>query len=104
MPKRVKQPKPQTEKNPAAVLLGRLGGLKGGKARMATLTAVERTALASKAASARLAKLSPEERSALARKAVLARWNKKPSKKNQTNAEVNRLTCRPRALVHPHDR
>lgn len=43
-------------KNAAAVALGRLGGLKGGKARAAKLTA--------------------EERSASARKAVLARWAK----------------------------
>jgi hypothetical protein len=44
------------KKNPHAVALGRLGGLKGGKARVA--------------------KLSPEERRELARKAVLARWAK----------------------------
>jgi len=37
-------------KNPAAVALGRLGGLKGGKARAAKLTAEERTAIAKKAA------------------------------------------------------
>ena len=43
-------------KNAAAVALGRLGGLKGGKARMAKLTA--------------------RERSALARKAVMTRWRK----------------------------
>jgi hypothetical protein len=41
-------------KNEAAVALGRLGGLKGGKARAA--------------------KLSPEERSESARKAARARW------------------------------
>jgi hypothetical protein len=45
------------KKNPAAVALGRLGGLKGGKARMA--------------------KLSAKERSELGRKAILTRWNKK---------------------------
>lgn len=44
------------KKNAAAVALGRLGGLKGGKARAKKLTA--------------------EERSASARKAVLARWTK----------------------------
>ncbi len=44
------------KKNPAAVSLGRLGGLKGGPARMA--------------------KLSPERRSEIARNAVLARWKK----------------------------
>ena len=36
--------------------IGRRGGLKGGKARMATLTAAERTELARKAATARWAK------------------------------------------------
>jgi hypothetical protein len=45
------------KKNPAAVALGRLGGLKGGKARMA--------------------KLSAEEKSELGRKAILSRWNKR---------------------------
>ncbi len=45
------------EKNPAAVELGRRGGLKGGKARAA--------------------KLTPEERSESARKAARARWSKK---------------------------
>ena len=45
------------EKNPAAVALGRLGGLKGGPAR--------------------IAQLSAKDRSKLARKASLARWNKK---------------------------
>jgi hypothetical protein len=43
-------------KNPAAVLLGRLGGLKGGKARSK--------------------KLSPEQRSQIAQKAAKARWGK----------------------------
>jgi hypothetical protein len=40
-------------KNAAAVMLGRRGGLKGGKARMANLTSEERSALARKAARAR---------------------------------------------------
>ena len=44
-------------KNPAAVALGRLGGLKGGKARAA--------------------KMTPEQRSEIARNAAEARWNKK---------------------------
>jgi hypothetical protein len=43
-------------KNPAAVELGRRGGLKGGKARAA--------------------KLSPRKRKAIAKKAVIARWTK----------------------------
>lgn len=40
-------------KNPAAVELGRLGGLKGGKARAAKLSAAKRSAIAKKAAQAR---------------------------------------------------
>ena len=40
-------------KNPAAVALGRLGGLKGGKARAKKLTAAKRSAIAKKAAAAR---------------------------------------------------
>jgi len=43
-------------KNPAAVALGRLGGLKGGRARAVSLT--------------------PEKRREIARKAALARWGK----------------------------
>ena len=43
-------------KNPAAVALGRLGGLKGGKARAE--------------------KLSPERRTEIAKKAAQARWGK----------------------------
>ena len=43
-------------KNPAAVLLGRLGGLKGGKARAATLTAERRSEIAKLAAEKRWAK------------------------------------------------
>jgi len=49
------KPKPEdANKNPAAVALGRLGGLKGGKARAN--------------------KLTPEERKEIARKAARARW------------------------------
>lgn len=40
-------------KNPAAVALGRLGGLKGGKARAAKLSAKKRTEIAKKAAQTR---------------------------------------------------
>ncbi len=46
------------EKNLAAVMLGRRGGLKGGKARAA--------------------KLSAERRSEIARKAAKARWKARP--------------------------
>jgi hypothetical protein len=48
-------------KNQNAVALGRLGGLKGGKARIAQLT--------------------PEERRELARKAVMTRWAKEKARK-----------------------
>jgi hypothetical protein len=44
---------PLPEKNPAAVALGRLGGLKGGKARAEKLSAKRRKAIAVKAANAR---------------------------------------------------
>lgn len=47
-------------KNPAAVALGRLGGLKGGKARAA--------------------KLTPERRKEIAKDAALKRWAAKDSK------------------------
>lgn len=48
-------PEPQVDdgKNPAAVVLGRLGGLKGGKARAAKLSAAKRKAIAKKAAAKR---------------------------------------------------
>jgi hypothetical protein len=46
-------PSPDEGKNPAAVELGRKGGLKGGKARAAKLTAEQRKAAARKAAKAR---------------------------------------------------
>ena len=48
---------PETNgKNPAAVALGRLGGLKGGKARASKLSGAERKAIAKKAAEARWAR------------------------------------------------
>lgn len=43
-------------KDPAAVALGRKGGLKGGKARAASMTKKQRVASAKKAAAARWAK------------------------------------------------
>ena len=46
-----------SDKNPAAVALGKLGGLKGGKARAE--------------------KLTPERRREIARKAAQARWSKR---------------------------
>ena len=48
---------PKPEKNPSAVALGRLGGLKGGKARAATLSAEQRKKIASTAANARWEKV-----------------------------------------------
>lgn len=48
--------KAKEEKNPAAVSLGRLGGLKGGKARAESLT--------------------PERRKEIAQIAAKKRWNK----------------------------
>ncbi len=47
------EPDPNAGKDPAAVALGRKGGLKGGKARAARMTAEERSAAARKAAEAR---------------------------------------------------
>lgn len=47
------------EKDPAAVALGRKGGLKGGKARAASLSARKRSQIAKKAAKARWAKPEP---------------------------------------------
>ena len=47
-------PKPEdSKKNPAAVALGRLGGLKGGKSRASSLSAERRKEIARKAAQAR---------------------------------------------------
>ena len=51
--------KPDPNKNPNAVALGRLGSLKGGRARAAAL--------------------SPKKRKDIARKAATARWAKKPN-------------------------
>ena len=49
-----KPPKPPLPvKNPAAVALGRLGGLKGGKARAMSLSSKKRTEIAQKAAKTR---------------------------------------------------
>ena len=45
--------KREPKKNPAAVALGRLGGIKGGRARALKLTAQERKEIAIKAAKAR---------------------------------------------------
>jgi hypothetical protein len=47
------KPSDKPEKNPAAVALGRLGGLKGGAARAASLSPAKRKAIAKKAAAKR---------------------------------------------------
>lgn len=51
--------KPEKEKNPAAVALGRLGGKKGGKARAESLTDERKKEIARKAAKARWGKQTP---------------------------------------------
>ena len=61
------------KKNPNAVALGKLGG----EARASSLTQVERSTIAKKAAAARNAKLSAAERSRIAKLAVKARENKR---------------------------
>ena len=55
---------PPDRRNPHAVALGSIGGKKGGKARAKVLSAVERRAIAKKAAAARwkLPKQSPKTR------------------------------------------
>jgi len=50
------EPKTIDGKNPHAVALGRLGGLKGGKARASKMTPEQRTEIAKKAAQARWTK------------------------------------------------
>lgn len=50
------EPKPDSGKNPAAVALGRLGGLKGGKARAESLSKKRKQDIAKKAAKARWSK------------------------------------------------
>lgn len=53
-------PKPEENtKNPAAVALGRLGGLKGGKARANKLTPEQRKEVAQRAAKARWLREKP---------------------------------------------
>jgi hypothetical protein len=49
------------EKNPAAVALGRLGGLKGGNARAAMLSPAERKEIAQRAAKQRWANRESKE-------------------------------------------
>lgn len=51
---------PDAGKDPAAVALGRKGGLKGGKARAAKMTPEERSEAARRAARARWSSRTPE--------------------------------------------
>jgi hypothetical protein len=55
------KPKPDDTKNPAAVALGRLGGLKGGKARAEKMTPERRKEIAQAAAKKRWGKGTPSE-------------------------------------------
>jgi len=75
--------KERIKKNPHAVALGRLGGLKGGNARAEALTAGELSAIGRKGGRkggpARAASLTPAKRAAIARKAAAARWKDKPA-------------------------
>lgn len=50
------KPSDEPEKNPAAVALGRMGGLKGGAARAKKLSSKKLSAIAKKAAQARWSK------------------------------------------------
>jgi hypothetical protein len=52
----IKDIPPNEGKNPAAVALGKLGGLKGGNARAKSLTPAKRKAIAKKAARTRWGK------------------------------------------------
>jgi hypothetical protein len=69
------------KKNPHAVALGRLGGLKGGHARAAALTPGELSAIGRKGGKiggkARAVALTPAQRKEIARKAAAARWKGK---------------------------
>jgi|HubBroStandDraft_5_1064220.scaffolds.fasta_scaffold2497154_1 hypothetical protein len=63
----------QKPKNPAAVALGRLGGLKGGAARAAKLSAEERKEIAQRAAKQRWANRERKVVEATADQAVATR-------------------------------
>ena len=61
-------------KNPHAVALGRLGGIKGGVARAKALSRRRRREIAKRAGAARALSLSASQRQAVARRAAAARW------------------------------
>ncbi len=69
--------KAKPKKNPAAVELGRLGGLVGGDARAKALTKKRRSEIAAEGAAARMKALTKAERSRIAKKAAEKRWGKK---------------------------
>lgn len=69
------------EKNPAAVALGRLGGMKGGKARAD--------------------KLSPQMRTEIARKAASVRWGS--LKQSATQLEDEEKLRRRTVILSPED-
>jgi len=73
------------KKNPAAVALGKLGGKKGGPARMRAMTPEERQAFARAGGlaggRARAKKLTKAQRKESARKADQARWAGKEKQK-----------------------
>jgi len=81
--------KPKVKKNPHAVALGRLGGLKGGIARSENLSDAELSAIGRKGGRAggpaRAAALTPAKRRAIAKKAAAARWANRPE--TEPNAE-----------------
>ena len=70
-------PDPDKGKNPAAVALGRKGGLKGGKARAE--------------------KLSSERKSEIARNAAKARWDKS---KQQREAQADDAEEKSKHIIH----
>lgn len=73
-------------KNPHAVALGRLGGVKGGRARAKTLSAKRRTMIARRGGQARSRALSSSQRSAIARRAATARWGRSVSVQTAADA------------------
>jgi hypothetical protein len=62
-----------SKKNPAAVSLGRLGGL----ARAKSLPASKLSEIGQKGAAARTKALTAEQRKRIAQKAIQVRWSKK---------------------------
>jgi len=79
----VEDTKPDDGKDPAAVALGRKGGLKGGKARAAQLNA--------------------DERSAIAKAAAEARWEKYRSKQDEDDHEGAALRRKSRIKISTLD-